>query len=278
MKHLLPCTCGQTVEVEPSQAGQTVACTCGKSLLVPSMLRVKSLPIVPSLYEESETKRSAAARLSALFIFILGNAAILVTILLWAANVVWPDMYWYLHGDLFFILFFGLSGALLCTSFALMLRNLFGSPLSEDTAIRRTFFIIGIVLLLGSFLLAPYLYLWTPQPKWVSLKRNRYAWGEKMLYQDSTPIAGSEHRILWMTDEQIDRMMPMELYFYFCTLEEPTFSYNFQDNYESVKDGHRIWVVVNVLMFIFAFLGVGVSFFMSRREVVVTGWSGSDWT
>jgi len=98
-----------------------------------------------------------------------------------------------------------------------------------------------------------------------------------MLYQDSSPIPSVERRILRMTDERIDHMMPMELYFYFQTLEEPTFSYNFTENYEAVKDTYRIWVTVNVILFILALLSITASFFMPRQTVTVTGWSGSEW-
>jgi len=80
-----------------------------------------------------------------------------------------------------------------------------------------------------------------------------------------------------MTDEEIDQMSPMNLYFYFQTLEEPTFSYNFQENYEAVKYTYRIWVTGNVILLILAVLSIAASFFMSRETVVVTGWSGSEW-
>jgi hypothetical protein len=204
MKYLLPCTCGQSVEVEPGQAGQTVACVCGKSLLVPSMLQVKALLQAP---EKPMSKRA------------------------------------------------------------------------ESNALRRTFFVLGIVLLFSALLLAPYLYMWKPEPRHATFKPKYYTYGtnKRMLYQDSTPFSRAEHTILWIRDEHIDRMMPMELYFYFRTLEEPTFSYHFAENYEAVKDTYRIWVTVNVILFILALLSITVSFFIPRQTVVVTGWSGSEW-
>lgn len=47
MKYLLPCSCGQTVDVEPSQAGQTVTCRCGKNLLVPTLMQILQLEEAP---------------------------------------------------------------------------------------------------------------------------------------------------------------------------------------------------------------------------------------
>jgi hypothetical protein len=41
--YLLPCNCGRKIPVQPRQAGETVACTCGASLEVPSLLRLRTL-------------------------------------------------------------------------------------------------------------------------------------------------------------------------------------------------------------------------------------------
>lgn len=43
MKYLLPCECGQATSIEPSQAGQKIACQCGATLVVPSMRAVREL-------------------------------------------------------------------------------------------------------------------------------------------------------------------------------------------------------------------------------------------
>ena len=204
MKYQLPCPCGLCVEIEPSQAGQTVVCACGENLLVPSMLQVKTLRGVP------ETTKP---------------------------------------------------------------------PHKEMGILRRTFLIFGIVLFIPAILLAWHLYQRAPQPRDVSLKQVFFSFGtnKRMLFQDSTPISNVEHTILWMTDEYIDQMMPMDLYFYFRTLEKPMFGYNVIDNYDALKDRHRIWVTVDIILFFLAVLGVVASFFMPKQNAVVTGWSGSDW-
>lgn len=42
--YLLPCSCGKSVSIEVSQAGQEVKCVCGETLSVPSLLQIKKLP------------------------------------------------------------------------------------------------------------------------------------------------------------------------------------------------------------------------------------------
>ena len=267
MKYLLPCTCGRSVEVEPSQAGQITVCVCEETLIVPPMLQVKALPVAPEKLGPLHDKKYVPYR-SALTAFVVSIVCLILTIL-----------FRQIEYGLLYVLCRGLMGTFLMTSIALALRDLVKSPLAEDSTVRRTFFVIGAALLFPTFLLASYLYEWQPHPKYVSLKRVEFSYGsyQRPLHQDSTPISGAEHAILWMTDEDIDRMMPMDLYFYFRTLEEPTFSLNFRDNYEAVKDTHRIWVTVNIIMFILSVLSIIASFFMPRQTVVVTGWSGSEW-
>ncbi len=41
--HLLPCSCGQKVAVQPRQAGEVINCSCGASLQVPTMLEMAAL-------------------------------------------------------------------------------------------------------------------------------------------------------------------------------------------------------------------------------------------
>jgi hypothetical protein len=231
------------------------------------MLQVKALPVAPEKPKPPREKKHVPYRAA-----LVNGIASIACLGLW-------QFFGRLEEELLYILFRGLAGAFLITSIALACRELVKSPLAEDSTLRRTFFILGIVLLFPSFLMTSYLHIWKPHPQYVSLKRTVFSFGseQRMLHQDSTPISPMEHRILWMTDEGIDRMSPMELYHYFRTLEEPTFSYNFQDNYEALKDTYRIWVTVNIILFILAILSLITSFFMPRYTVVVTGWSGSDW-
>jgi hypothetical protein len=55
-KYLLPCPCGERLVIEPRQAGETVVCTCGQALEVPTFLQLKQLE---KLVLPEETPRSA---------------------------------------------------------------------------------------------------------------------------------------------------------------------------------------------------------------------------
>lgn len=44
VRYLLPCSCGKTVSVSPSQAGGTAACDCGARLEVPRLGEMRQLP------------------------------------------------------------------------------------------------------------------------------------------------------------------------------------------------------------------------------------------
>ena len=273
MKYLLPCKCGQSVEIEPSQAGQTVACGCGENLLVPSMLQIKALPTA----QEKPAPQRSKKRIPVTFPFMATILSVVAAVVCLGLTVLFGQI----EGDLFYVIFRGCTGAFAIAGIALGIRdwvNLLCQS-SEDSTLRRAFFVLGITLLFPTFLLASYLYEWQPNPRLATVKRTQFSYGSnrKPLHQDSTPIPWAEVRILWMEDEEIDRMMPMDLFFYFRTLEEPTFSYNFQDNYEAVKDTYRIWVTANIILFILAVLSIVASFFMPRQTVEVTGWSGSEW-
>lgn len=51
-KHLLPCECGKSVEVERRQAGTTVTCVCGRPLEVPTIRGFEKLAPASTVEEE----------------------------------------------------------------------------------------------------------------------------------------------------------------------------------------------------------------------------------
>lgn len=46
-KYLLPCACGKVIVIDASQAGQQIACECGKLLEVPTLRGVRELEPAP---------------------------------------------------------------------------------------------------------------------------------------------------------------------------------------------------------------------------------------
>ncbi|MDR1142183.1 MAG: hypothetical protein LBL62_10855 [Planctomycetaceae bacterium] len=208
-KYLLSCSCGRLHEIETSQAGQQVTCSCGQTQQVPSLLKIKKLPVA----EEKKTDRSELSK-----------------------------------------------------------------PKNETGKMRQVFFLLGIVF----FLPVAIFFLWTlfsyPLPRDVSRKQEWFSFGQTELYQNSTPIPDFEHYILWIRNEDFDRMSPMELYFHFKNLERgPNFSYNFQENYQALQDAYHIRVATATVLLCLVLASFAASFFMPKRDVIVTGWSGSEW-
>lgn len=58
-KYLLPCSCGQKVAVDASQAGLEVPCACGAKLEVPTMRGLSQLQIVEEPREEHAAPQAA---------------------------------------------------------------------------------------------------------------------------------------------------------------------------------------------------------------------------
>jgi len=46
--YLLPCVCGQKLPVSATQAGESIQCTCGANLTVPSLSELADLELAPS--------------------------------------------------------------------------------------------------------------------------------------------------------------------------------------------------------------------------------------
>ncbi|MDR0703942.1 MAG: hypothetical protein LBF88_03050 [Planctomycetaceae bacterium] len=209
-KYLLPCSCGRSCEIETVQAGQMITCTCGQTQQVPSLLKIRNLPVA----EEKKTDHSERSK-----------------------------------------------------------------PKPETGKMRQVFFLLGVIF----FLPAVIFFIWAlfsyPLPRDVSRKQEWFSYGStKLLYQNSTPIPDFEHTILLIRNEDFDQMNPMELYFYFKILERgPNFSYNFQENYQALRDAYHIRVAAGAVVLFLVLMSFTASFFMPKRDVIVTGWSGSEW-
>jgi hypothetical protein len=151
-------------------------------------------------------------------------------------------------------------------------------PKNETGKMRQVFFLLGVLF----FPPVAIFFLWAlfsyPLPRDVSRKREWFRFGQTELYQNSTPVPDFEHTILWIRNEDFDRMSPMELYFHFKILERgPNFSYNFQENYQALKDAYHIRVALAIVLLCLVVTSFISSFFMPKRDVIVTGWSGSEW-
>ena len=74
-KYLLPCECGKGIAIDPSQAGQQIACECGKLLEVPTLRGVRTLEPVP---ETTSPSRQAAEWNSSRGVIFAGSLILFV--------------------------------------------------------------------------------------------------------------------------------------------------------------------------------------------------------
>jgi len=58
VKYLLPCSCGEKVTVESTQAGQDILCSCGKTMEVPTMQGLRQLEQHVDTADEPKTTSS----------------------------------------------------------------------------------------------------------------------------------------------------------------------------------------------------------------------------
>jgi hypothetical protein len=72
MKYLLPCSCGQNIAIEVSQAGQSVACSCGKQVDVPALRMIRQLK--PAVEDSARARRSGNWSTLQGMVFALGLA------------------------------------------------------------------------------------------------------------------------------------------------------------------------------------------------------------
>jgi hypothetical protein len=72
-------------------------------------------------------------------------------------------------------------------------------------------------------------------------------------------------------------MQPMELSMYYKTLKDPMFGMNFQENWQDLKDRYFIRLTASGVALFLGLLSLISSFFMPKRNVIVAGWSGTEW-
>ncbi|MBP86482.1 MAG: hypothetical protein CMJ64_07190 [Planctomycetaceae bacterium] len=76
VKHLLPCGCGESLQVDASQAGSTIPCVCGRELEVPTLRGIRELAEVDVASVSSKTNWSPLQGAS----FTLGLVLVVVGI------------------------------------------------------------------------------------------------------------------------------------------------------------------------------------------------------
>jgi hypothetical protein len=78
--YLLTCVCGKTLPVDTGQAGGQVVCSCGTALDVPTLRKLRHLPLAPT--DQPKPAAAWTARKGAIAVFLI-VAGTLATLSLW---------------------------------------------------------------------------------------------------------------------------------------------------------------------------------------------------
>lgn len=74
MKYQLPCSCGKSIPIEVSQAGQMVHCSCGAQLEIPTMRLIRQLQPVEAEAPEVRPVRATRWSVASRVLFVWGLA------------------------------------------------------------------------------------------------------------------------------------------------------------------------------------------------------------
>ena len=141
------------------------------------------------------------------------------------------------------------------------------------------FWFLGLLVLIPSLLFLSWAISTRPKPMDVLQKQVWFTYGDnKMVYQDSVQLATSDRDILSFPVEYIEQMSPFQVYLHFRKLRNgPVFSYNFQENYEMLKDAYRIRVSAAVICTALGLLCLAASVFTPRWTKAVGVRKGAEW-
>lgn len=93
IEYLLPCSCGEKLVVDRSQAGLSKSCSCGKEVVVPTLRGLEQLERAAPA-EEHVPQREWGARQAVLFLgAVITGFALLAAGLLWLTRPVFPQAY-----------------------------------------------------------------------------------------------------------------------------------------------------------------------------------------
>jgi len=73
-RHLLSCSCGKTLAIEAGQAGETIRCSCGAELEVPSFREIRKLPLAVEPPTTKQSRQPVKWSLSRGLVFSIGLA------------------------------------------------------------------------------------------------------------------------------------------------------------------------------------------------------------
>lgn len=256
MSYRLTCECGRAYPIESRQSGQTFQCECGKTLQIPTMLKMKRLPVweesdsasvsessEPSKSEELETKspKESASKESSPKESASENSA---------------------------------------------------SPVRANKLSSKR---LGL-LIVASIVLVVSTYFFCrnipqPSPRAVFYKQTTFSLDDgKKVKRDSTPITESDFYFYYFTDfsapnkptypvndELIDAMVPFIAYQYFNYVRDLNLSDNFYENYDAIKTKRVLNLCEFGILALLALAAALYALFAKESNKQVGTMRGSDW-
>ena len=245
-RYRLTCRCGKEYPIETSQAGRVIECACGERLAVPSMLKIKRLP----LWGEEPSAASAE-----------GNAA--------------PRAEEPAAAD---------ASDNAAPTEASSPRTASAAPKAKFPAARKGLTIAGALGFLFFAALLLHKGFNPPQPIDVLNIQRFYVDNGKLIQRDSNPIEKSDAYFFVtkdnyvVNDPAIDLMTPAYAVEYFDYLKTGlNLSDNFYDKYDSLIVRRRITMVFLAILAGLSLVAAVVPLFLSKEQKTVGAARGSDW-
>lgn len=236
IRYQLTCPrCQRPTPIETSQAGQSLSCECGELLRVPTMLKIKRLP----LWGDDET--AAAASTTEASADDVQNAST-------------PDVQ-------------NVQNAPNASTPAAEAASP-AKPVASSGKRWGLFAVAALITVVGAFFFCANLR--TPDPRAVFYKRVVYASGDgKTVRRDSSPIDALDYsfyflqdplndRVYLVDDYLLDNMSFFHAYHYLDSVKKPELSDNFYENYEAIKS--RL-VIYRVMAGVATLLGFALALF-----------------
>lgn len=230
-KYLLSCpTCGKSIPVETVQAGHEIRCVCGNNLVVPSLLKIKKLPLAEiaaadtgrlaqtgKIGKKGKTGQKVDSTVSSPIPSATTSAG---------NRFVWS------------IRLLG-TFCLLVSTVWFVYCLLYTYPKPDDVLKRRV------------------VYSYTFE-------------GNDSIQRDSTPLTVKEEEFFSIPEERIDWFTPIETIHYWQLFKDgPAMSSNFWENYYTLIEFYYIRVVGSGLLIVLSIGIICIPFFWSNKSVGV---------
>lgn len=254
VRYELACQCGRKFPVETSQAGQELSCECGATLKIPTMMKIKRLPV----WSEGDGEPTDA-KADGAFDSTANQESAPTDAKENVANETNDG---------------GVQTQNVAKRGGLSSRRL------------GMFLVGGAILVVSAFFFCRDLK--APNPLDVFYKRQVFAADGKAIRRDSSPIEQSDVNFYFLyepslqatylvDDNIIDSMSVFYAYRYLECVRDVNLSDNFYDNYESLKIRRTIRLVG---FGVAAALGLAIAFlalFLPEKQKQVGRMRGSDW-